>query len=189
MIDYKTYSAHELCQLIKESDYKAFDELIARFWQPLYNSAYKRTQAPDISQDLVQEVFLNVWLKRTTLEVENPEAYLLTAIRYRVYSYFSRNPFSSDFAGLFEEITDPQFEAESRLNLSELQRLVRAWIDTLPPKRRKIFILYLERHLSTREIATELNISQKTVQNQLNRSMSDLRSRLSGMQSVLFLFL
>lgn len=182
------YNDLELWAQIKNNDYNAFNVLLDRYWQILLNTAYKRVQSLDISQDIVQDVFLNIWLKRATLDIENPEAYFKTAVRYRVYTHFSRNKISQEFIELFDEISDPTVKAENNLRFSDLKKLVRAWIDTLPAKQRQIFILYLEEHLSTKEIAQQLNISQKTVQNQLNRSMGGLRAKLSGNYTVIILF-
>lgn len=188
LYDQKTLDGPQLWNAVQSGSYEAFDELMRRYWQPVFNNAYKRVQSMDVCEDLVQDLFLNLWLKRESLDIINPEAYLMTAIRYRVYSYFSRNSFSKDMLELFEDITGTR-DSDSKLRVSELQKLVRAWIETLPSKRQKIFSLYLEKHLSTSEIALELNISQKTVQNQLNRSMPDLRSRLRGQYPVWLLFI
>lgn len=189
METYTSYDDQQLWAEIKSDNYPAFDELINRYWKLLYNSAYKRVSCRDTSQDLVQDVFLNIWLKRASLNIQQPEAYLKTAIRYRVYSHFTRNKIPEEFIELFENITDPSLRAENQLKYKELQQLVRAWIDTLPAKRGKIFQLYLEENLSTKEIARKLHITQKTVQNQLNRSFGALRTRISSSFSVLLLFL
>lgn len=187
--EFKSYSSIELWAEIKNSQSQAFDELISRYWKLLFDRAFNRLQSTDIAKDLVQDVFLNIWLKREGLDIENMDAYLTSAIRYRVYTYFARNPLSQQVSDLFADITSGCFDTADKLSFSELRSLVRAWIETLSPKRREVFILYLERHMTTKEIAAELKISQKTVQNHLNRSMPALRSRLSGVHSVIFLFL
>lgn len=186
------FSAHTDAQLwdaICQGDAPAFDELVIRYWKLLFNEAYKRVPVEEVCKDLVQEVFAHIWKKRESLMIENHEAYLRTAIRYRVYTYYSRNQFTTTFLEPFECLADPSSHADHQLDYTDLRKLIRAWIDTLPAKRRQIFILYLEKQLSTKEIATELNISQKTVQNQLNRSMGELRSRLTRIQFLYFLFL
>lgn len=183
--NFTNHKDNELWQEIKADNYPAFDELINRYWQPLFNNAYKRGVAREVCEDLVQEVFLHIWQRRAALEIENPAAYLQTAIRYRVYTYFSKNQFSREFIELFENITDYATQADAQLQYKELRHLVRAWINTLPEKRRKIFKLYIEDNMSTREIAHELGIAQKTVQNQLNRSFGSLKSKLSGKFSFL----
>lgn len=188
MGNFKDYSDIELWKEIKVDNYQAFDELINRYWQPLYNNAFKRVASREVCEDLVQDVFLHIWQRREVLEIEFPGPYLQTAIRYKVYSYFSRNQPSKEFIELFENITDTANLADHQLKYKELKSLVRAWIDTLPEKRRKIFRLYIENNLSTKEIAAELHITQKTVQNQLNRSFGSLKNHLSGSFSFLLFF-
>ena len=185
---FKNHTDVELWQLAKADNYEAFDELIHRLWQPLFNSAYKRVASKEVCEDLVQDVFLDIWLRRASLEIEYPGPYLQSAIRFRVYSYYARNKFTREFVELFEDITDYAALADQKLKYNELKALVSAWINTLPAKRQRIFKLYIEDNLTTREIAHELNITQKTVQNQLNRSFGSLKARLSGAFS-LFLFL
>lgn len=184
-----TYSDIQLWEEIKRDNYKAFDVLIDRYWKLLINSSFKRIKSLDVCEDLVQDLFLNLWTRRASLEIENVEAYLKTAIRYRVFSYYSRNKMNTEFIGLIEHFTDPGFQSDHKIYYTDLKKLVNAWIDTLPARQKKIFQLYLQNSLTTKEIAQQLNISQKTVQNQINRSIGVLRARLSGNLSSIFFFL
>ena len=188
MSDFKNYTDSELWELIRDDNYKAFDELFNRYWKILLNIAYKRVGTKEVCQDLIQEVFLSIWLRRAELTIENPAAFLKTALRYRVYTYYSRNKFSKEFLEVFENITDCNLNADENLKYKELKLVIRAWIESLPPKRRQIFKLYIEENLSTLEISQELNITRKTVQNQLNRSFGSLKDKLSGSFSFLMLF-
>lgn len=185
MRNFTDFNDNQLWQEIKADNYLAFDELINRFWKSLLNSAFKRIPSREVCEDLLQDVFLNIWIRRASLEIENPSAYLHTAIRFKVYTHFSRNQFSREFLEVFENITDHASHADNQVQYKELRHLVRAWIDTLPAKRRKIFKLYIEDNLSTKEIAKELDITQKTVQNQLNGSFGALKAKLSGSYSFL----
>lgn len=182
------YTDQELWLEVKEGNKNAFDELINRYWKILYNSAYKRIQMMDVCQDIVQDIFLYLWQKRAQLDIESPENYLKTSVKFRVYSYYSRNKTTSGFTELFGAITTSPYKAENKLLHHDLQELVSRWIDTLPPKRKEVFRLYLEKNMTTKEIAEELQISQKTVQNQLNLSFDDLRNTVSKNLSLLLLF-
>lgn len=185
---FKNHTDIELWQQVKADNSEAFDELITRFWPLLFNSAYKRVASREVCEDLVQDIFLHIWLRRASLKIEHLGSYLQTAIRFRVYTHYSRNKFTRDFLELFENITDNAALADEQLKYKELRSLIRAWINTLPAKRQRIFKLYIEENLSTREIARELNITQKTVQNQLNRSFGSLKAKLSGTFSFLLFF-
>lgn len=173
---------------IKSGSRRAFDELITSYWEVLFNSAYKRIDKIEVCQDIVQDIFLYLWKRREHLEIDNLEAYLRTAVRYRVYSYYSRNKVKTEFVDSFESIITSPYKAESKLLHNDLRELVRSWIDSLPSKRKKVFELYLENNMTTKEIAKKLNVSQKTVQNHLNLSMGDLRNSISKDLTLLFYF-
>ena len=71
----------------------------------------------------------------------------------------------------------------------ELEELAQSWIDALPEKRRKIFLLHFRENLSTKEIAEKLGITQKTVQNQLGTASQDFKDQMMGSAlNLLFLY-
>jgi len=72
------------------------------------------------------------------------------------------------------------FQAEDHVIEKEFLDFIKAWIDVLPEKRRKILLLHTEEDLSTKEIAAELSISQKTVQNQLGSTIRRLRLHIAS---------
>lgn len=176
---YSSYTDSELLIEIKLDNSGAFTELYDRYWQLLYNSAYKRLQDESPCKDILQDVFKDIWLRRTSLEIENMSAYLHTAVRFQVLKLISRNKYVSHFIQPFENIIDISLKSDSIINEKEINILLKAWIDTLPQKRRKIFMMRYEERLSTKEIAQKLKISQKTVQNQLGNTLNSLRTRLS----------
>jgi RNA polymerase sigma-70 factor (ECF subfamily) len=176
---FSSYTDSELLIEIKLGNSGAFTELYDRYWQSLYNSAYKRLQEESPCKDILQDVFKDIWLRRTSLEIENMSAYLHTAVRFQVLKLVSRNKYVSYFIQPFENIIDISLKPDSIINEKEINILLKAWIDTLPQKRRKIFMMRYEERLSTKEIAQKLKISQKTVQNQLGNTLNSLRTRLS----------
>jgi RNA polymerase sigma-70 factor (ECF subfamily) len=187
MSNFSSYTDSELLVEIKLDSSSAFTELYDRYWQSLYNSIYKRLHEESACKDILQDVFKDIWLRRTSLEIENISAYLHTAVRFQVLKLVSRNKYTSHFVQPFENITDFSLKPDSIINEKEVNILLKAWIDTLPEKRRKIFIMRYEERLTTKEIAQKLKISQKTVQNQLGNSYQSLRTRLS--QYVFFFLL
>ena len=179
MPTFSTYTDSELLIEIKLSNSGAFTALYDRYWQSLYNSAYKRLHDESPCKDILQEVFKDVWVRRTSLDIENVAAYLHTAVRFQVLKFISRNKYVSQFILPFENMIDLSLKTDSIVYEKEMDLLLKAWIDTLPAKRRKIFMLRYEERLSTKEIAQKLKISQKTVQNQLGSTLNSLRARLS----------
>lgn len=184
MNNFYTFNEIELLHKIKEHDAAAFTELYNRYWESLYNSAYKRVQIEAPCQDIVQDVFTDIWKRRAEIEIENVAAYLHTAVRFQVLKYFAKNKLSTHFVQPFENIIDASLRADCKINERDLYLLVKSWMDTLPKKRQNIYNLRINENLSTKEIASRLSISQKTVQNQLGTTLRSLRSKLAH----LFLF-
>lgn len=180
------HSDVDLIQKVLLDDHDAFRELYNRHWESLYNSAYKRLQSETACQDIVQDVFTDVWVRRSTLNIENVSAYLHTAVRFQVIKFLARNKISAHFIQPFENIVDTSLKADYYVNEKELNCLVKSWMSTLPKKRLRIYQLYINENLSPKEIAARLSISTKTVQNQLGISMHGLRSKIGQLFSFLF---
>lgn len=167
----------ELFGLVKSGDETAFSALYRRHWQRMYNSAYKRLQCKDQSQDIVQNIFVDLWERKESVEIENLEAYLHTAVRFQVFKLTSRQPQQSAFLQTFEATLAGTFRADDAVLENEVRSLLTLWIEALPGKRREIFLLHCFHGLPTADIADRLGISQKTVQNQLNTAHTELRLR------------
>jgi RNA polymerase sigma-70 factor (family 1) len=179
MQNFSDYSDNELMLEIKHDDNNAFTELYYRYWEVLYNSAYKRMHDESISKDIIQDVFTDIWARRNSLEIENVAGYLFTAVRFQVLKFISKNKIVTPFLEAFQNIADASVKTDCNINQKEFNLLVNAWIETLPKKRRSIYILYSAEHLSTKEISQRLKISQKTVQNQLGTALHNLRSKIA----------
>ena len=150
---------------LKNGDEKAFETLFWEYNQHVYHFVYSLLYDKSMAADLTQNVFLKIWEKHETIDPEqNFDAYLFTIARNLVYK-----------------------ETENRL----LSEYINSLIEELPPSRRKIFRLSRHEHLSYREIAERLSISEKTVETQLSRALRFLRDRLSsdGFLCLITLFL
>ncbi|HEX3935371.1 MAG TPA: RNA polymerase sigma-70 factor, partial [Puia sp.] len=157
----------------------AFDMIYRRYVRELYQSAYKRLDSRELVEDLVQDVFLKLWNRREKLRIENLGAYLHTAVRYQVLNQLTRKNALSGFYEPFDSIV-PDFDTpENKLVTKEMMALVLKYVQTLPEKRKRIFLLYIETRLSVAEIADELNISTKTVYNQVGLAMDGLRTQIA----------
>jgi RNA polymerase sigma-70 factor (ECF subfamily) len=178
LADTVSYSADDkqLLSLLSKGDKTAFEQIYQRYWEPLYNSAYKRLKNTDQCKDILQDVFVDLWARRGKVEIENLGAYLHTAIRFQIYKLAAKEKATPVFIELFESISTHSFNADSNIEYKEIENLFRAWLDTLPEKRRQIFLMHYVENLSTREIAERLQISQKTVQNQLGSASDSLYS-------------
>lgn len=173
-----TASDRELFHLIKKDDRLAFDELYNRYWLPLFNKAYKRLRDKEACSDILQDIFTDLWNKRATRDIENISAYLQGAVKNKIFSLLAEGKVSGFFIQPFENMVSAS-SADSSFNQKEINHLLYLWMQTLPEKRREIFRLKYYEGASTRVISEQLNISQKTVQNQLLLAFNDLRVHIS----------
>lgn len=182
---YQSLTNSELLVYIKKSDKKAFNEVTKRYWKTLYAEAFKRCESHDKSNDIVQNVLCDLWEKREKREIINLEHYLKVAIRYQVLAIFRKERSMPRFEEPMEHMAVYYLQADSAINFKELTGCVQIWLTTVPDKRAEIFRLKNMNDLTTREISELLNISQKTVQNQLVTSAHSLRKFITKRMLIL----
>lgn len=176
-------SDHELLQLLRQNSADGFVKVYNHFWPSLFDAAYKRLHDKSACEDILQNVFTDLWFRKDKVVISNLGAYLHTAVRYQVYKKSLQLQPGADFFKLLENAIESSFSPDDQLYTKELAGLVELWIKALPRKRRRIFLMHYNESLSTQEIATRLNISQKTVQNQLNTATIEIKSRLSHLST------
>ena len=174
---------NDLILLMKQGDSKAFTEIYDRYWNVLYNKAYQRIHNKEQAQDIVQNIFTDLWNRRECLKIENLQAYLHTAVRYQVFKLIERKP-QSYFIEHFEELIVSPVHTDDLLLEKEVQNIIQLWIAALPSKRKEIFVQHYINNRSTKEIAQRLHVSTKTVQNQLHTASQSLRLRIAHFLSL-----
>ncbi|QEC43637.1 RNA polymerase sigma-70 factor [Pseudobacter ginsenosidimutans] len=169
-----------------QNDQKAFKQLYQLFFFKLYQFAYSYTRSKESSEELVNDVFLNIWQKRDTLDsIQNINLYLYVSVKNASLNYLRRNslpvPVSVDdlHADHFQITADP----ESALISRELQGQVAAAIEQLPSRCKLIFKLVKQDGLSYKEVADLLGISTKTVDSQLCLALKKLAHLLHPVNS------
>lgn len=170
----------ELLDLIAQGSRDAFDALYDRYWELLYNAAHRRLKDKEQCKDIIQEVFIDLWCRRAQVSIDNIKAYLLTAVRFQIYKLVAKEKAGPAFFELYETIAASTFGAEGNIMEKEFLEHVKQWIDELPEKKRTMFLLHTQHDKSTKEIANELSLSQKTVQNQLGATISRLRLHIAS---------
>lgn len=177
----------DLLLQLKRSNEEAFGRIYDQYWSSLYSYAYNRLRAKELSQDVVQEVFMDVWRRRETLQIDNLAAYLHSAVRFLTYKELKKLPLDHSYYLEFEDSLVSCFYADTTVQEEEYQELLDCWIAVLPEKRRKIFLMHYLEGLSTDAIAADLGISRKTVQNQLQRAKIELQQKYAHYLSTLFI--
>lgn len=164
-----TIEDRKLLEQIKNDDVYALKTLFAKYYSPLCFFAFQFVKNSDISEEVVSDVFLNIWLKRGKIEITYTlRSYLYTAVRNTSLNYLKQNHLHFDEIELIEEFkTISNISADEQIVISDLQEGIENLISKLPKKRQIIFRMNRLDGLSYKEIAEILNISINTVQNQM----------------------
>lgn len=186
MPSFHTYTDLQLVESLKFSDEGAFTEIYHRYWEKLYKSAYIKLNDSEDAKEIVNDVLLDIWKRRADLSIEFLPAYLEKAVRFRVINHINRKK-STALLDSFETVLQSPFKADSQVNMNEFISLLEAWIAVLPEKQRRIFVKYYFDNLSTHEIAIDMNLSRKTVQNNLSMTVQYLKTKLKHLPVLLIM--
>lgn len=178
------------CQLlleVRQGNKNAFNKLYKKHWKQAYLNAFRRLNDPDQAQDIVQDIFVNIWIKQES-PIDNFPAYLNVAVRNRVFKLLEKQKLSIPFFDVLEEIPTMYLQPDAPIQWKEFFKAYEALIETLPFKRQTIFRLRFHEELTTKAIASQLGISRKTVQNQLGKAIEQLRISLLHLLFLLICF-
>ena len=172
----------ELILLINQEEEQAFTEIYNRYWEKMASYAVRLTKSEEEAADIVQEIFVSLWNRRTTLTVKSTlGAYLIRSTRNLCLRYIERNINTSDFLDkITEQAVDNSLNIEESISLKELQDNIDLGIAKLPKKMREVYLLSRDEQLSYREIAEKLNIAEGTVKKQVSNALKIIADSLNG---------
>jgi len=188
---YRNQIEADLLDALKKGDHRAFRELYDRHWGMLYFHAWKMLGDEAEAKDIVQDVFCRLWTHATHIQVKGSlSAYLFAAVRNKVLNLIRdnkvRRTYTEKFASYLEEHRNTTFE---KMDEKELLQTIEEVILSLPLKMRRVFELSRKDLLSHRQIAEQLDISEKTVKRQISNALQILRARLNTPEDLLFVYL
>jgi RNA polymerase sigma-70 factor, ECF subfamily len=156
-----------------------FETLFREQFSPLCNLAYTVVKDTDVAKDIVQQVFLSLWQKRTELNIHtSSKSYLCRAVVNTAINHISRK---KKLITLDHNIKEPAAEEDTPSTSATTETLdikVRLAINELPPVCQKVFTLSRFSDLTNKEIACELNISVKAVEKHISKALKTLRITL-----------
>lgn len=188
MNKYAGLSDNRLLQLCSEDDELAFTEIFNRYWKFLFRVANNILQNPDVAQDVVQEVFINLWQRKKETPIESPTAYLKQATRFQVLKAIRDKKTDDQFLKRLASVTVEVLQ-ENPLLFKEQQKLLNRLIDLLPADCKEAFRLSRDENLTYRQIARKLNISEKTVEKRISKSLKYIRNGISMEIGLLICFM
>lgn len=187
-LEYRAYSDSQLLDLLRKSNHGAFTEIYLRNWSAMYLYARKLTNDEAMSEDVVQEVMLYIWNKREELPIAIAILpYMYTSIRHNALRKIERGKYFDKYLNSLQDyMVQNQTNPDEAIHAKELSKSIQKAIDQLPRKMKLIFELSRVEHLSQKSIAEKLNISERTVKNQITTALKILRLKINHKTFILF---
>jgi len=181
-----------LWKLVQSDDYRAFTELFNRHWLRLYRTALKYIKDEKACQEVIHDLFLNLWKRKAFLFIENFDHYLKAATRYQVYAYIKMTKPSPVIYREDFELENQAFSLNhgyEKVLSHDLEDELNQQIKALPNRCQEIFVLSRMQHLSNAEIAEKLGVSKRTVENQLTHALHFIRGKFKYITILLMIYM
>lgn len=178
-----------LVQKLMDGNITAFNQLFEIYSSKLYHFAYGYLKSKEDSEELVQEVFIKIWEKRTEIKDElDFQSYLFTIAYNQVKKYFRSKNIVSKYLEYAKQAQTVTPSTEQDINFSELNEIIENLIERMPEKRKQVFIKSRIEGKNILEIAKEMTISKKTAENHLHSALKFLRTELGREHYIALLF-
>jgi RNA polymerase sigma-70 factor (ECF subfamily) len=190
MEPFVAYGDDELMQEIKADNMFAFDVLYKRYCKRVYKFGYSILKSREDSENLMQDVFLNLWENRHKVEKNSSiKSYVFTITYNSSISIIRRKAKESQFMEYLksqQEITVEPVNIE--LEYTELTNKLDKILQALPQRQKEIYLLHRVKGFKYSEIAESLNISVNTVENHMSRALKSIREKLGNYSLIAILF-
>ena len=164
-----------LIQLLETGDENAFQEIYKRYWYKLYAVARRKVEAQEDAEEIVQDIFVDLWERRIRLNINELDRYLFSAVKYKVLNYIKSRIVRQTYRDTVSLKIDADSNTEEELALQDLSQAITNGIENLPPKTQEIFRLNRLEGLSVREISDLLHIPERTVEYHVTQSLRSMR--------------
>ena len=176
---------------LKDGNQASYEMLYSKYAPKLFAFSRKYLQSQEDAEEIVQEVFLRIWEKKDNIdENQSFSSYVIQAAKHRIFNGFRKNVNKQAYMDflIYADNSSRNF-TEMDVDYSEIKQKAELAISALPEKRQEVFRMSRELGLKNKEIAEKLQISIKTVENQMGQALKFLREELSEYQMLIFLFL
>ena len=182
---------HQQTHTLNEGDLTAFEMLFRTFYQPLCNYAYTFTQDRDEAEEVVQSTFLSFWEKYNTLEIHTAmKPYLYAMVRNSCLNIIKHEKIKQKHVQSEMVMAERSIESVTNTVLAtELDERIQQALEKLPEQCRIIFKLSRFEELKYAEIAEHLNLSVKTVENQMGKALKIMREQLKDYLPILLVLM
>lgn len=170
-----------IVQNLRSGEFEAFETLYNWYFDILLHFSRKYLRNDADAEELIQQVFLKVWEKRESI---NPafsfKSYIFKIVLNDIYNHIRTKRYEKITNNIyFESVPDYNESTQESILYNNLKEKIDKLISNLPPKRRQIFMLSRKNGLSNDEIADSLDLSVRTVENQIHRALNYLKKNLA----------
>lgn len=173
---------------LKEGSETAFKALYDCFSQKVFSVARRFGLEREDANEVVQDVFVKLWNHRHSLKEDlSINAYLLTITKNTLINRQKKKAYETAYKKYLEK-QDLRISSENDILYSDLEQLAETFIDRLPAQQKEIFLLAKQHNLPSKEIAQRLNLSLRTVENQIYRATKKIKDELKKNGAAISLF-
>lgn len=170
---------HELLEMLRDDNITAFDVLFNRYWKALFVAAQVRLGDDDAAKDIVQNLLIDVWQKRSELQINTSlEQFLFGAVKRKVLNHFRSEAIRQNaMENALNRINDIIYKEENLVSYFNLEKIVSEEVEDMPVNMKRAFLLRSDSY-SVKEIAENLNLAEQTVSNNITEALKRLKRRL-----------
>lgn len=170
------HTDQSLIKALQNDDPSAFQVLFEKYWKDLYKSAYNRLRDQSEAEDMVQDIFTDIWERRYTLDITTSlPGYLQSSLKFRMIRMLSRaNLHKKAVEHLLYRMTEMETTILDVMMVADVEKTLSQAISLFPENMRKIFMLRGEDY-SIKEIAEALGLAEQTVKNNMTESLRRLK--------------
>jgi RNA polymerase sigma-70 factor (ECF subfamily) len=187
MTNYNTCTDPQLLNLLRSGDGMAYTEIYDRYALVLLGHAYNKMRDREEAKDVVHEVFIALWAKRESLHIDYLAGYLFRSVRNLILNQIAHQAVQEKFILSMEKFAASNDIPDHLVREKQLMAIIGREIAALPPKMREVFVLSRKEHLSHKEIADLLGISEQTVSKHITNALKILRVKLGVLAWILLL--
>lgn len=166
------------------NDLSLFRELFEAYFKISVTYAYRFVGDWQAAEDITQDVFMSLWEKKENIDFNDPiKPYLYRAVYNRSINYLNSALMQKRIEGIdtIDELINQEilgYNQHDTLLLKEITDEINRFVDTLPPQCRTVYKLSREKNLRNKEIAAQLEISEKAVEKHISKALSEIRNHL-----------
>ena len=183
-------NTEEIIHRLKKDEKSAVDDLFGYYYPRLYHFSRSILKIETEIDDILQEVFVKIWLNRHRINnAETFNAYVFTITKHEVLNLIRNNLRDQNFKDeLFLRSVAEEYLPQNQIEFDETKAGINQIVASLPEKRQEVFTLSRTEGLSNKEIAQKLNISEKTVEDHITHAIKYIKKSMKGMEIISLLY-